>query len=280
MWWCFMDNSQIPWGRLAPAEITPTVRVKDVFKQVLLILQPEYESWPHFNEKDVLSYAEDPNSDEAKKLHIEQKKRRQEHGIRWQKLLADASKVFDALAVSGHIICYIQDWQGQTRVIPWEGISRNIDKSWPPGYGHNWIVWSKGHLFAPANPTYKPFSATYDHKVESLLLIDKRSHDRVLKIAKAMSQGIELDEALTSVDSPLKTKRGARPRKYWDKIYDGVRQKIQNDGYPHSGNVEGWNKQADVETMIKDLAAQSDNHPSDSTVRRHATILLEEAEGL
>ena len=70
------------------------------------------------------------------------------------------------------------------------------------------------------------------------------------------------------------SKRGRKPGADWDAYFLAFKAKVEADGYPDALNVEGWNKQADVERWLAEQAARDHCSPSSSTIRRHAKAFL------
>ena len=70
------------------------------------------------------------------------------------------------------------------------------------------------------------------------------------------------------------SKRGRKPGADWDAYFLAFEAKVKADGYPDALNVEGWNKQADVERWLAEQAARDHCSPASSTIRRHAKTFL------
>ena len=74
------------------------------------------------------------------------------------------------------------------------------------------------------------------------------------------------------------SKRGRKPGADWDAYFLAFKAKVEADGYPDAQNVEGWNKQTDVERWLAEQAARDHLFPSSSTIRRHAKTFLKKVQ--
>jgi hypothetical protein len=74
-------------------------------------------------------------------------------------------------------------------------------------------------------------------------------------------------------------RRGVPPKADWSAIEEAFRHEVAKRGMPDEMNVDGWQRQADVERWIADTLVRRERveDVSESTVRRHARGFLSRA---
>lgn len=65
-------------------------------------------------------------------------------------------------------------------------------------------------------------------------------------------------------------KRGRKGYPFWNSCKKALSEKVEKYGFPDDDNKnQSWCKQAHAEELYKNIAAESDEYPDTSTVRRH-----------
>jgi hypothetical protein len=72
-------------------------------------------------------------------------------------------------------------------------------------------------------------------------------------------------------------RRGKPPKADWSAIEEAFRREVAERGMPDETNVDGWQRQADVERWLGDILIRERVEVSESTLRRHAKGFLSRA---
>jgi hypothetical protein len=67
---------------------------------------------------------------------------------------------------------------------------------------------------------------------------------------------------------------GRTPKADWDAYFEAFLAKCEADGVPDKLNVEGWQKQADVERYLEELCERDGTRVGTTTIRDHAREFL------
>ena len=73
--------------------------------------------------------------------------------------------------------------------------------------------------------------------------------------------------------------RGVPPKADWSAIEETFRCKVAECGMPDETNVDGWQRQADVERWLSNILIRERVKVSEATLRRHAKGFLSRARG-
>ena len=75
-------------------------------------------------------------------------------------------------------------------------------------------------------------------------------------------------------------RRGAPPKADWSAIEEAFRREVAERGMPDETNVDGWQRQADVERWLSNILIREPvKKVSEATLRRHAKGFLSRARG-
>jgi hypothetical protein len=69
-------------------------------------------------------------------------------------------------------------------------------------------------------------------------------------------------------------RRGTAPKADWSAIEEAFRRVLAERGMPDETNVDGWQRQADVERWLSDILIREHVEVSESTLRRRAKDFL------
>ena len=72
-------------------------------------------------------------------------------------------------------------------------------------------------------------------------------------------------------------RRGTRPKADWPAYEEAFRGEVAKRGMPDETNVDGWQRQADVERWLGDILIREGVEVSEATLRRHARGFLSRA---
>lgn len=73
-----------------------------------------------------------------------------------------------------------------------------------------------------------------------------------------------------------KDRRGGKEKADWDAYREAFAERVVTDGFPAKTNVEGWQRQADVQRWLADLVQRDGYDVAASTLARHAKELMEQ----
>jgi hypothetical protein len=73
-------------------------------------------------------------------------------------------------------------------------------------------------------------------------------------------------------------RRGTTPKADWSAIEEAFRHEVAGRGMPDELNVDGWQRQADVERWLGDILIREEVDVSEATLRRHAKGFLSRAQ--
>jgi hypothetical protein len=74
-------------------------------------------------------------------------------------------------------------------------------------------------------------------------------------------------------------RRGTAPKADWSAIEEAFRREVAERGMPDETNVDGWQRQADVERWLSDILIRERVEVSEATLRRRAKDFLSRARG-
>jgi hypothetical protein len=76
-------------------------------------------------------------------------------------------------------------------------------------------------------------------------------------------------------------RRGTAPKADWSAIEEAFKREVVERGMPDETNVDGWQRQADVERWLRNILSSREGVESisESTLRRHAKGFLSRARG-
>jgi hypothetical protein len=74
-------------------------------------------------------------------------------------------------------------------------------------------------------------------------------------------------------------RRGTAPKADWSAIEEAFRREVAERGMPDETNVDGWQRQADVERWLSNILIRERVKVSEATLRRHAKGFLSRARG-
>ena len=74
-------------------------------------------------------------------------------------------------------------------------------------------------------------------------------------------------------------RRGSAPKADWSAIEEAFRREVAERGMPDETNVDGWQRQADVERWLSNILIRERVGVSEATLRRHAKGFLSRARG-
>ena len=96
-------------------------------------------------------------------------------------------------------------------------------------------------------------------------------HDLVLLIA---------DESPGASPTRSAAKKGGRPPSAdWEALEEALKHEIAERGLPDPLNVDGWQRQSDVESWLALCLQREGNDVADSTIRDHARDMLSKLKG-
>jgi hypothetical protein len=104
--------------------------------------------------------------------------------------------------------------------------------------------------------------------------------DRKQFVAASVTGGGNGPPTHTPVARPMQPagRRGAPPKADWSAIEEAFRREVAEHGMPDETNVDGWQRQADVERWLGDILIREDvESVSEATLRRHAKDFLSRA---
>jgi len=127
-----------------------------------------------------------------------------------------------------------------------------------------WEAW-EGGIRHPVKEGWRWIFVTQDSLA---ILLDEIEHGEHLATPRSS----------TAIEN-LTSKGGAPPKADWPALEEAFLREVKERGVPELLNVEGWQRQADVERWIAEMLDRENIDVSETTIRGHARKFLSRARG-